>query len=1660
MDKLIKIVMLLLLSAAFSFAKWTGETREPVVATANDVVYYKISTPEELAWLAAKVNGGDSIINAQLTNDIVLWDSELSEESEAPRWTPIGKSENECFSGIFDGQNHTISGLYVNDTLDADKRSLGLFGFVCANGTVQNLNVENSLVDVYIDGKNSYRDSVVQTAGGLTGWNFGKLLNVSFSGSVKIGSVVNDDIVYAEVGGIAAHNHGTISRAVSKGEFLYSGNGYFRIKVGGIAGYNDSLIQNSSNEAFVFGEIAGGIAGESHYPARIDSCVNSGTVKVDANEIFRSYYAGGIAGYVDGGAFARNCVNNGEVLFGGDYSLYVGGLFGEIDSEAEFDSCTNNGNVKGVPSDVVNAGGFAGRITSASLNEIQNNGDILIDSAYLTCVGGIAGFAVNTVIVNSGNKGSVVSHFVEHAYMGGAVGDSYDRTRILNFSNEGVVETHSYSSSYVGGIVGRVYESESIENSRNIASVSGVADKFGSSSYVGGIAGYISTSKGIKGNLNEGKVSGFAKSLYIGGIVGEAYLETVLDSCVNKGNVETLEADSGFVGIGGIAGYALENIAFRKCTNSGNISFSGEDPDAGGIVGGMIRSVKIDSCTNEGEVKGKTLKYAYVGGITGFMYDDTEVNYVQNKGNVSVEGGDSSKVGGIIANVVGLLKISNTDNSGALYASSHENVYLGGIVGFVRDSADVSGVHNSGLISANSEGLTYAGGIFGFIYTGGIKAAENKGDVKASGESFYLGGIAGLLPGGASIDSSVNSGSIETPDEGHLFFAGGLVGYALNVRLRNCTNNGNMDLSGELAYAGGAIGMAASSFMVDSCVNNGDVKVSVTESSFVGGFVGGGFSQGDLNYVRNNGHVSMNAIFSSPRSAIAGGLAGVLGGNINVLGFWNGGAVDLTVLCESCAAYAGGIAGNMEGTVRESANTGRIFALSNGSVTFAGGLFGLSTNSIFDSYNTANVIATAKINVYIGGIAGTASGDEIKSTFSLADSVFIESESSVDSVCKGALVGNLSSTGSIRSLYYKHMNGDLEAFGTLPENFSDIKNVGEVTEEEMQSDVFAWYLNSKTGTESNSGKWSRVDGYPIFADESHLPIYRVTFDVDVEDSVQLTDYEGSLVWPDVSDFAEGKTLAFWVNQDGKEFDVNEQITEDAVLSPVFADASGRYKVTFMLSDTEAVATYLTGTDGRLKYIPGDPTLSGDSVFSGWRNSDDEFINTATVFTQDDSVVAVYNLMYTITFNDADGTTLYETEVLPGEIPQYEGNTPHMLMSDKYVFSFIDWNSEILPATGNAIYTAVYDSTLRYFYVQFMNDTEVVKFQYVEYGAAAEEPEPPVRQGAKFVEWDKNFDMITEDLVVNAVFVATDSFWVVVYEDGQRKSLDFLSGNSTFTLPNVSSVDGFTFVGWYDSNGKYLGKPGDEIIVVADTLVRSGYVINTYLVTFLDELGFEMAGSYYNYGDVPVLPENPSKAPTAEYTYYFAGWSPSVTKVTEDVVYKPVFTSVPRKYDVAFYSREGVLLDEQKVLYDSAAVAPEAPAEKGWVFVGWDKTFDHVGSDMDVRAVYEKEKFDVAEFGKSSSSNANSSSSYRNPFHLAGKDAVAGVSSVPQFSVEIIGRNVHVGAARVGAPYALMDVQGHAICSGYVDAANFNIAIPNAGAYLVRVGGQISRVTVK
>jgi len=276
----------------------------------------------------------------KLINDIDLPDYGVNFNG-GKGWIPIGGNN---FGGVFDGNNKTISGLYINDP---STNALGLFASMYG-GLVKDLTITNAFItgNDYIGGivglkfqgeiencifigsvngneavggiagsssrsiKNSNTSGSVtgyKFVGGISGGNGGNTENCSSTSTVTGTGAGNSDI-----GGLIGNNSGTMKNSYFTGEVTGANN------IGGLTGSNSSNIMDSYNTGTASGiSVVGGVAGYNSQYGTVKTSYSTGTVGGNR--------AGGVVGWNDGG-LVQKCYSRGTIT-----GHQIGGIVGKSD---------------------------------------------------------------------------------------------------------------------------------------------------------------------------------------------------------------------------------------------------------------------------------------------------------------------------------------------------------------------------------------------------------------------------------------------------------------------------------------------------------------------------------------------------------------------------------------------------------------------------------------------------------------------------------------------------------------------------------------------------------------------------------------------------------------------------------------------------------------------------------------------------------------------------------------------------------------------------------------------------------------------------------------------------------------------------------------------------------------------------------------------------------------------------------------------------------------------------------------------------------------------------------------------------------------------------------------------------------------------------------
>ena len=482
-------------------------------------------------------------------------------------WVPIGDDDPEDpgakFAGHFDGNGHTVSGLYVNREFTMRN---GLFGYA-ENATIRNLNVSGDVI--------GWSQSAILLGNG----NNVIIDNVNVNGAV---SATIDDNDY--VGGIAGYlmdsEINEITANVSLTGFDY---------IGGIAGFvlNTTIEDATVNGTVTAKEYAGGIIGQAQSDTltRIESCINQSAVN-------GTYMTGGIVGYLvaDGGTVVIDDSRNNETITS---NFHAGGIVGYAEDYDQNSTITVTNNINVAPVRVVdgtavndNVGGgiighadvnYAGTLFTISDNE--NSGAVTVKDKVGGGILGNAGVWANGTMTVSRNinSGEVTAGLDSAGGLGGEVWriDYSGTLNVIDNINEGNVST---GRDKVGGLFG------SLEARRN---------------------GTINISK----NLNQGNV--IAEGNNAGGIIGYAtplswheYASGTINIS-NNYNLGGVEGEG--IGVGGIIGFADNQhegvINVEKNYNVGQVTGTGS---LGGAIGSTSGTVTVNNVYYDSQTSGQS----------------------------------------------------------------------------------------------------------------------------------------------------------------------------------------------------------------------------------------------------------------------------------------------------------------------------------------------------------------------------------------------------------------------------------------------------------------------------------------------------------------------------------------------------------------------------------------------------------------------------------------------------------------------------------------------------------------------------------------------------------------------------------------------------------------------------------------------------------------------------------------------------------------------------------------------------------------------------------------------------------------------------------------------------------------------------------------------
>lgn len=513
------------------------------------------------------------------------------------------------FSGVFDGQNHRISGLDIS----VDGSMQGLFRHLTAAAVVKDLTVTGTVTPG--GSKNS--------VGAIAGRNDGQILRCIFSGTVVGGDYI---------GGIAGSNRltGLIENCHVDGAIY--GNHF----VGGIAGENTGVIRSCSNNALInttpqqnsveISDISldtltntespntvtdiGGIAGISNGVIR--NCEN----KNDVGYRHMGYNIGGIAGTQSG--YLIDCVNSGDI----QGRKEVGGIIGQLEPAAKIEYTEDTLQILQGQLNTM-----SGLVNRASGNAQSNTNGITSQIGVLQDQTQTALDAIDTLFQDSEFPDADKITAAQNT-LSASLSEMPDTLSNIASATQNTIYSLSRDLNAISGQINAM--SQTINNaSENLGGTITDISDLDTPDLLTGKAAHCVNTGDILADLNAGGIAGALAMENDADILEDwqtngdeslnfqSEVRAVILDCKNTGTVTAKKQNAG-----GIAGWQSVGL-IKRCENKGTIDSPNADY-VGGITGlstGYIREVSA-KC----EISGVT----YVGGIAGSGTIVTD-SYAQTK---------------------------------------------------------------------------------------------------------------------------------------------------------------------------------------------------------------------------------------------------------------------------------------------------------------------------------------------------------------------------------------------------------------------------------------------------------------------------------------------------------------------------------------------------------------------------------------------------------------------------------------------------------------------------------------------------------------------------------------------------------------------------------------------------------------------------------------------------------------------------------------------------------------------------------------------------------------------------------------------------------------------------------------------------------------------
>ena len=387
-------------------------------------------------------------------------------------------------------------------------------------------------------------------------------------------------------------------------------------------------------------------------------------------------------------------------------------------------------------------------------------------------------------------------------------------------------------------------------------------------------------------------------------------------------------------------------------------------------------------------------------------------------------------------------------------------------------------------------------------------------------------------------------------------------------------------------------------------------------------------------------------------------------------------------------------------------------------------------------------------------------------------------------------------------------------------------------------------------------------------------------------------------------------------------------------------------------------------------LPANEFIRTGYTFNGWLGSNGKTYtagqSVTKLVTENNGTITLYAQWtinsYTITWVDGDGKTLKTDTIAYGETPVYSGSTPTKKATAKYTYTFKAWSPAITTVTGDATYTAQFDSTVNKYTItwetgdgKWSDDSTADKTTSVSYGVIPEAPETPTREGYTFNSWSPSIVSVTGEATYTATWTPI-TYSIKFYDNssvatGTMKNQTMTYDKAQNLTANGFSRTGYTFAGWATSTtGNVVYTDQQSVNNLASTQgavveLHAKWTPNSYSIKF------DANGGSGSMSDIAMTYDTAKNLTANAFTktgYTFSGWKDSSGNTYSDKqsVNNLVTTNngtitltaqwTANTYTIVFDANGGSgTMSNLGMTYDTAKnLTANAFTRTGYTFAGW------------------------------------------------------------------------------------------------------------------------------